>query len=291
MESGRGRSGSAMVQTLRKSWEEEEAKAACQPRLPGAGSTTTSAPTTRFAEVKSRRINSAIAGLTRQRSDLDRDQDDAKQRPNKPRRPRKKKSTASDPSQAAQSPVDGGDDKENEQVASPATDASTVSPQSGRRREVGGVGVRGRGRGAGRGRGGLGNEVAERLRLARAEKAREDAEWLDDDVQLVGDDDDAGDDGDWQGSARGRGRGRGRGEVAEGAALWRSVAVSASAVLQQDSGPRLTLYHPHSFINHLSSPGAEVTARRTRSKVPYISSRAAMPSRARLSAGLTSFVT
>ena len=176
----------SMVKTLRLAYEEEETRAAADPyyqsRLDAYFR-----EDDKFAVVASKRINTAIAGLTKKKAVEERMRDRAE----KEAKRRKKKQQRDG--------VDETDDKENE----PARASEEVSPARG--------GKRGRGaRGRGAGRGGSGSRLLTARREAQERRQREDAEWLDDDVVLVEDDEGEGADEDWQTSGAKRGRGRGR---------------------------------------------------------------------------------
>ena len=174
----------SMVKTLRLAYEEEETRAAADPyyqsRLDAYFR-----EDDKFAVVASKRINTAIAGLTKKKAVEERMRDRAE----KEAKRRKKKQQRDG--------VDETDDKENE----PARASEEVSPARG--------GKRGRGaRGRGAGRGGSGSRLLTARREAQERRQREDAEWLDDDVVLVEDDEGEGADEDWQTSGAKRGRGR-----------------------------------------------------------------------------------
>ena len=183
----------SMVKTLRVAYEDEEAKAAADPYYQSRLDSYFK-DDDKFAVVASKRINTAILGLTKKKA--------VEERLREKEAKRRKKQ------QQRQDGVEESDDKENEAVASPqnvAADGDKGSPARGGKRGRGG-----RGRGGGRG----GRDMTP-LQAARREaherRQREDAVWLDDDVVLV--EDDEGED-DWTnagGANRGRGRGRGRG--------------------------------------------------------------------------------
>ena len=200
-----------IVKTLRVAWEEEEARAAVNPHYQ-AQLDRYFRMDDQFAEVKSRRINSAIAGLTRQRDEVDRERErDEQERVKKKRKPRKPRQKAAEALSA--------EDKEND------TASATNSPKSAQSSPAS---VRGRGRGRGRARGRATGTAANEARSKEKEQeASEDAVMVvGDDVVLLRDatenaaaekDDDArrraNDPG---GRARGAGRGRGgRGRGAE----------------------------------------------------------------------------
>ena len=206
----------AMVQTLRTSWEEEEERHRRDPSYQQQLDAFFTADD-RFAAVRSRRINAAVRGLTRRKEQTDADDG----QPSVKRRRKKKK--------------DKGEEEKGEDAEAAAAEEKQAEPPpaaAARGRRGGG---RGRGRAAGRGGAAAvslpGRSVAARMREARERRSREDAEWLDDDVVLVEDDDAGGDDGDWRtGSGRGParagaadGRGRGR-DPKRGRLAARSVA-------------------------------------------------------------------
>ena len=214
----------AMVTTLRVAWEEEEARAAANPAYQTQLDLYFRADD-RFAEVKSRRINSAIAGLTRQRGEVDREkereeQEQANKRAKKAKAKGKRKSKGQEGGEEEEARrVEGdGDDKENEAGAAAAASPAKGEASPGRGREA--RGSRGRG-------GGRGGEVASRLTEAKERKQREDAEWLDDDdvvlVHKEGEED--GGDDDWTPTRKGRGKGRGRGGRGRSSGSSSSVAV------------------------------------------------------------------
>ena len=188
----------SMVKTLRVAYEEEEAKSANDPfyqaRLDAYFK-----EDDKFAMVASKRINTAIAGLTKRKSVEERLRDKEAARVKRKKKQQEREGT------------DETDDKENDAPAGaqrPQAGGESSSPASGAKR-----GRRGRGRGSGRGADM--SHLQRGRREAQERRQREDAEWLDDEVVLV--DNDEGDEEDWNAGSSRRGRGRGRGGRARGA--------------------------------------------------------------------------